>query len=92
MNKNKLTFLVVELSDLDKLNGNEALFLAYLRQISRTKPKKLGYFELDCGYISRAIHLDRRQIARLREKLVRLGRISYVPGKNQNEKPRWKIL
>lgn len=92
VSKKPLTYLVVRLSDLRELSGNEVLFLAYLKQVSKAKPKKSGYFELDSGYIGKTLCLDRRQVARMREKLVKAGRIAYIPGKNQNDKPRWKLL
>ncbi len=74
------------------MSGDEAILHAYLRAVSRKCGKKQGFFELDAGAISRTLSMNRRQIVRNRDKLVALGKIAYIPGKNQNNKPRWKLL
>lgn len=91
MNK-KLKYLIVNLSDLEKMNSDEALFLAYLKQVSRVMPKKGEYFELDMGLAGRTLSLSRKQVMRLRDRLIDLDQLAYIPGRNQNSKPRWKLL
>ena len=90
--RKKLKYITVTLEDLRSLGIREAIFYAYLMQVSQSREKERGFFELDMGYICRGLGITRRQAQWARDKLVRLGRISYVSGKNQNQKPRWKIL
>lgn len=83
---------MVDLSDLVHMSGNEAILYAYLKAVARKRGKKQAFFELDAGSITRALSMSRRQIVHSRDRLVDLGKIAYIHGKNQNNKPRWKLL
>ena len=76
-----------------KVGGDAAFLLAYLNYIAkRSRVDERGYFSLDSKYAIRGVGIPKRSFVRYREALVKAGYISYIPGDNQNIKPRYKVL
>lgn len=89
----EIQFLKVDLSKSTLLNGDELIFLALLKFVSRKWQKdKCGYFRLDSSFITATTGMNRQKIRRVRAHLVKLRMVDYIPGSNQNQKPRYKLL
>lgn len=90
---NNIKYLKVDLSLYGMLSGDELIFLSYLKFLCRKlKSDDRGYINLDSGYIERSLGMDRQKIRRYREHLVKLKVVDYIPGRNQNQKPRYRVL
>lgn len=87
-----VNYLKVDLSLYGTLSGDELIFLSYLKFLSRKiKQDDHGYFRLDSGYIERKIGMNRQTVKRCRDHLVKLKLVDYIPGRNQNQKPRYRV-
>lgn len=88
-----IKFLKVDLSRSDNLNGDELLLLALLQFVSKKfKKDEYGYFRLDSGFITENTGMNRQKIKRVRDRLIKLDIVEYIPGFNQNQKPRYRLL
>lgn len=88
-----IDYLKVSFEARMKVGGDAAFLLAYLNYVSRRTPRdERGYFSLDSTFAIRGVGIPKRSFIRYREALVQAGYISYIPGDNQNIKPRYKVL
>ena len=86
-------YLKIDLSLYGMLSGDELIFLSYLKFLCRRfKQDEHGYIRLDSGHIERGLGMDRQKIRRYRDHLVKLKIVDYIPGHNQNQKPRYRVL
>ena len=87
------TFLVVDMKLAQAHGIVLAGLLAELSYLSRiTKKDDHGYFRKDSKYIYEILGLSKMSFMRYRNKLQELGLIDFIPGKNQNEKCRYKVM
>lgn len=85
-------YLKVDVKVCKELGFGAAILLAYLCYVSKTLPKdSCGYFALDSSF-SATVGIDRDKMRYYRDKLATKGIISYIPGRNHNAKPRYKLL
>lgn len=86
-------YLKVSFEVKRRLGGDAAFTLAYLDFISKKlKRDDQGYFCLDASFAARGLAINGKKFRRDRDKLVEAGYIEYIPGANQNVKPRYKLL
>ena len=91
--KRKRPFIVVYQDEALELGTDVALLLAELRYLSKTlKKDDRGYFRVETAHLSKMLGYSKDKILRMRDKLVRNGKIDLVQGSNQNMKPRYKLL
>ena len=70
-----------------------AYLFAYFLFVSKKLPKdRDGYFSFDASYALNGIGIPKRTFVRYRQKLVDHGLIEFIPGNNQNARPRYKVL
>ena len=76
-----------------EVGSDAAILLAYLAYISRRLPADVtGHFSLDSKYVSNGLGMKNTTFKNCRRRLVEKGYLDYVPGNNQNAKPRYKVL
>jgi hypothetical protein len=83
----------VRVDILSKYGGDAACVYAYLCFVARRKPKDgHGYFTMDSAFAARALGITRQRFIRSRDKLAMGELVDYIEGRNQNCKPRYKLL
>ena len=91
--KRKRPFFVVYQDEALELGTDAALLLAELRYLSRTLRKDdYGYFRAESAHLREMLGFGKDKLQRTRKKLIDTGRIDYIQGQNQNQKPRYKML
>lgn len=91
--KPKRPFMVVYNDEIIAYGADAAILLSELRFLShRRKKDDHGYFAVDSSYLTAQTGFSRTKIIRLRDKLVKVGRVKYIAGYNQNIKSRYKIV
>ena len=91
--KVKRPYFVVYKDEIVSLGADAALILAELRYLSRKSKKDLGgFFTADSSFIREQIGMKRDTFLRNRDKLIKLGKIDFIQGSNQNVKSRYKIV
>ena len=92
--KRNMEYIRVELADIERVGDPlTAILYSYLKFLSkRAEIDEHGYFRLDSRPICSKLRLDRQVLNRMRRRLMVKGLIDYIPGKNQNIKPRYKVF
>ena len=89
----EVKFLKVDIGMAVKHGADVALFYAYLKFVGRKIRKdEHGYFCFDANYVCRGLGWGRTKFKYVRTQAVRYHLIDYLPGSNQNEKPRYRII
>lgn len=88
-----IEYLKVRHEDVKKVGGDAAYLLAFLRLQHKTlRRDQDGYFSMDAAYVVRVLEVTRREFRYQMDKLTEAGLVERVEGKNQNVKPRYKLL
>jgi len=89
----KLKYIKIDCEVWDRVGGDAAIFLGFL-QLNHAKLKrdKDGFFSMDSAYAVNGLGITRRQFRLWMDKLVDAGFIARKTGRNQNIKPKYKIL
>lgn len=88
-----IEYLKIDIDACVAVGAKTAGLLAYLDYISKELPKdERGFFRADSAYIEKGIGFPKTTFVRHRAKLIKAGLIEYLPGNNQNAKPRYKVI
>ena len=85
-------FLKVDLDIVREYGIDIALFCAYLKFVGKNIRKdNHGYFCFDAGYALNVLPFGLTKFKDIRKRTVEANLIDYIPGNNQNRKPRYKV-
>lgn len=86
-------FYKVKKSMVDRFDIEAAFLYAVLEDASRIRKKdKNGYFSLWLKYLIERTGWSKPKVLRERARLVELGLLDFIPGKNQNISGKYKML
>ena len=88
-----IKFLKIDMRLVVSYGTEVAVFIAYLKFVERNFRKDgHGYFCFDSKYACTGLNMCRTKFKYIRNKAVEANLIEYIPGSNQNIKPRYKLL
>ena len=88
----EVKFLKVDIEMASKHGADVALFYAYLKFVGRKIRKdEHGYFCFDAKYALNVLPFGLTKFKEIRKHAVTARLIDYIPGNNQNCKPRYRI-
>ena len=88
----EIKFLKVEFEHIVRYGNDIAVFIAYLKFVERNRPKDdYGYFCFDAKFSENGLGWSRNKLHYIRRNAIENHLIEYIPGSNQNIKPRYKI-
>lgn len=88
----EVKFLKVDLDIARKYGTDVAFFYAYLKFVGkRIRKDDHGYFCFDAKYALRVLPYGVTKFKKVRRQSVEVNLIDYIPGNNQNIKPRYRI-
>lgn len=88
----EIKFLKVEFELMAKHGVDTAVFISYLKFVELNRPKDdYGYFCFDSKYALNVLPFGLTKFKRIRKKAVEAKLVDYIPGNNQNQKPRYKV-
>lgn len=89
----ELKFLKIDVELVAKYGADVAVLYAFLKFVGRkSRRDNYGYFCFDAKFFSRGLKWNRNKLHRVRRNAVDAGLIEFIPGTNQNSKPRYKIV
>lgn len=87
------SFYKVDMELVPLIGSDEALLLAVLENAAKVwKKDQNGYFAIFTTYLMEKTGWRREKTLRVRERLLELGLLACIPGKNQNAPGKYKIL
>ena len=88
----EVKFLKVDVEMVRKYGVDIALYYAYLKFVSRRIRKDdHGYFCFDAKYALRVLPFGLTKFKKIRKQAIEVNLVDYIPGNNQNIKPRYRI-
>lgn len=88
----EIKFLKIEFEHIVRYGTDVAVFIAYLKFVGRNRPKDdYGYFCFDSNYALKVLPYGRTKFKQVRKQAVEAKLIDYIPGNNQNIKPRYRV-
>lgn len=88
----EVKFLKVEFELMAKYGLDLAVFISYLKFVERNRPRdNYGYFCFDSSYALKVLPYGLTKFKQIRKQAVEAKLIDYIPGNNQNTKPRYKV-
>lgn len=86
-------FIKVDLTMAQKFGFKEAAIVCFLFNKSKVAKKdRRGFFGCDIAHIARELKMSRPTVRKLCVSASGHHLIHYEPGKNQNQKPKFKIF
>jgi hypothetical protein len=88
----EIKFLKVEFELMTRYGVDTAIFVSYLKFVERNRPKDdYGYFCFDSNYALKVLPYGLTKFKQVRKQAVEAKLIDYIPGNNQNIKPRYRV-
>lgn len=88
----EVKFLKVDMEIIRKYGADIALFHAYLRFVGkRLRKDEHGYFCFEAKYALKVLPYGKTKFKELRKRAIEVKLIDYIPGNNQNIKPRYRL-
>ena len=88
----EVKFLKVDLDIMRKHGADVALFYAYLKFVGkRIRKDDHGYFCFESKYALKVLPFGVTKFKKIRRQTVEVNLIDYIPGNNQNIKPRYRL-